>query len=188
MASSKLKASFVQPMLCLSSASLPEGKGWEYELKLDGYRAIAFKSGRRVQVRSRNDKDFTARYSNIAEAFRTLPDETVLDGEVVAFDASGRPSFNTLQNYGSSKAPIYFYAFDVPMLAGRDLCSLPLEERRELLRTKVLSKLDDPIRYSPTLDAPLDSCPSVVKRASTSGCGVPRANNFGCRVVIDRGG
>ena len=139
------------------------------ELKLDGYRAIVIKTGGRVRVRSRNDKDFTGRYPVIAEALRNLLDETVIDGEVVAFDASGRPSFNTLQNYGSSKAPIYFYAFDLLMLAGRNLTSLPLEERRELLAKKVLSKLADPIRYSPSLDAPLPELIRSVREQKLEG-------------------
>jgi ATP-dependent DNA ligase len=51
-ARSKITASFVEPMLCLSTSSLPEGEGWSYELKLDGYRAIAIKKGRTVQLRS----------------------------------------------------------------------------------------------------------------------------------------
>jgi len=62
-----------------------------------------------VQLRSRNDNDFTQRYPAIAKALAALPDETVIDGEVVALDESGRPSFNILQNYGSSKAPILYY-------------------------------------------------------------------------------
>src|SRR5689334_13777211 len=135
-----MKASFIEPMLCLSSSSLPAGPEWQYELKLDGYRALAIKTGGRLRLRSRNDKDFSARYPVIAEALSRLPDDTIIDGELVAFDDAGRPSFNRLQNYGSSSIPIYFYAFDLPMLAGRDLMSTPLDERRELLRAKVLSK------------------------------------------------
>jgi ATP-dependent DNA ligase len=98
--SSKVKASFIEPMLYLSSSSLPEGPGWEYELKLDGYRAVAIKSGDRVRLLSWNNKDFTARYPVIAEAFRRMPNETIIDGEIVAFDESGRSSLDTLQNYG----------------------------------------------------------------------------------------
>jgi DNA ligase D-like protein (predicted ligase) len=151
-----VKASFIEPMLCLSSSSLPTGPEWGYEFKLDGYRALAFKTGGRVWLRSRNDKDFANRYPVIAETLRRIPDDTIIDGEIVAFDEDGRPSFNTLQNFGSSTMPIYYYAFDLPMLAGRDLKSLPLTERRELLQTDVLSHFVDPIRFSQTLDSTLD--------------------------------
>jgi ATP-dependent DNA ligase len=77
-------------MLLLSSQRLPEGRDWLYELKLDGYRALALKARGKVQLRSRNDNDFTARYPHIAEALKPLPNETVIDGEVVALDPSGR--------------------------------------------------------------------------------------------------
>src|SRR3989440_12844383 len=140
-------------MLLLATNSVPEGPDWEYELKLDGYRAIAFKSNGRVHLRSRNNKDLAVRYRAIASALQKLPDETVIDGEVVAFDDSGRPSFNTLQNFGSSTVPIFYYAFDLLILRGQDLRFEALETRRELLKTKVLSKLHELIRYSPDLDA-----------------------------------
>jgi bifunctional non-homologous end joining protein LigD len=68
MSSKVVKASFIEPMLLLRTNALPEGKNWLYELKLDGYRAIAIKSGGRVQLRSRNDNDFGKRYSAIIEA------------------------------------------------------------------------------------------------------------------------
>ena len=73
---------------------------------LDGYRAIAFKCGGKVHLRSRNGKDFNSRYSAIVKALAGLPDETVIDGEVVALDASGRPSFSALQNHASGETPI----------------------------------------------------------------------------------
>jgi bifunctional non-homologous end joining protein LigD len=73
-------------MLLLAIDSLPEGDEWEYELELDGYRAIGFKSNGKVHMRSRNNKDFALRYPAIAKALQKLPDETVIDGEVVALD------------------------------------------------------------------------------------------------------
>jgi ATP-dependent DNA ligase len=89
-------------------------------------------------------------------ALRDLPDETLIDGEVVAFDDSGHPSFNVLQNFGSSNVPIFYYVFDLLIFVGTDIRSEPLEARRELLRTDVLPKLSEPIRYSPELDGSLD--------------------------------
>ena len=129
----KTKATFIEPMLLLRTERLPQGPDWFYEIKLDGYRALAIKSGGKVQLRSRNDNDFTERYSLIAIALRAMPDETVLDGEVTALDEEGRPSFNLLQNYGSSKAPLVFFVFDVLMLEGRNVMAEPLMSRRALL-------------------------------------------------------
>jgi ATP-dependent DNA ligase len=100
-------------MLLLPAPTLPEGANWAYELKLDGYRALAIKLEGKVHLRSRNNKDFNARYPSVAKALTSLPNETVIDGEVVALDESGRPSFNLLQNHGSSGAPIVYYVFDV---------------------------------------------------------------------------
>ena len=60
-----VRASFIEPMLLLATTSLPEAAGWAYELKLDGYRAVAFKTGGRVQLRSRNNKDFNRKYPSI---------------------------------------------------------------------------------------------------------------------------
>jgi len=141
-----MAARFIEPMLLLPKQSLCDDVGsWLYEIKLDGYRAIAFKSGGKVHLRSRNDNDFSTRYPTITKALASLPDETVIDGEVVALDEDGRPSFNILQNFASSNVPIIFYVFDLMILSGRDLMKEPLTERRALLEKKVLPKLTEPI-------------------------------------------
>jgi len=142
-------------MLLLRSDSLPSGRQWLYELKLDGYRAIAFKRNGVVYLRSRNDNDFNARYPDVVKALARLPDNTVIDGEIVAFDPEGRPSFNALQNYGSSPAPVLYFVFDVMVLAGQDLRRQPLDIRRDWLEKKILPKLPEPVRYSAPLDADL---------------------------------
>jgi|SRR5579875_1565968 len=163
------KARFIEPMLALAAQQLPEGPQWGYELKLDGYRAIAIKSAGRIQLRSRRNNDFSGRYPAIAQGLSGLPAETVLDGEVVALDEEGRPSFNTLQNFGSLKLPVFYYAFDVPILGGKDLRSEPLETRRALLVSKALSKLKDPIRYSPELEASLTDLVKSVREQKLEG-------------------
>jgi bifunctional non-homologous end joining protein LigD len=141
-------------MLLLRTDELPEGPDWLTELKLDGYRALAVKSGGEVHLLSRNDNDFSGRYPGIVKAMMPMPDETVIDGEIVALDAAGRPSFNTLQNYGSSGAPLHFFIFDLLVLKGRDIMGEPLTRRRELIEKHVLPRLGEPIRYSPVLGQP----------------------------------
>src|SRR5215831_4659092 len=122
----KTKGSFISPMLLTRTEKLPEGENWLYELKLDGYRSIAFKTGSKVYLRSRNNKDFNATYPGIVKALDHMPDETTIDGEVVALDESGRPSFSALQNYGSGNIPIVYYVFDVMVLEGVDVTREPL--------------------------------------------------------------
>jgi DNA ligase D-like protein (predicted ligase) len=161
----KNKASFIPPMLLVRTEKLPEGKDWLYELKLDGYRSIAFKTGGKVYLRSRNNKDFNASYPHIVKALANMPDETVIDGEVVALDQAGRPSFSALQNYGSSNnLIIIYYVFDVMVLERVDVMREPLSRRRELLEQKVLPNLIEPIKYSAELDSdPSDLIQSVKK-------------------------
>ncbi len=156
-------------MLLLRTDKLPEGANWLYQIKCDGYRSIAFKTGGRVYFRSRNDKDFASRYPAIVQALQFLPDETVIDGEVVALDEEGRPSFNLLQNYGSSGGPLVFFVFDVLILAGRDVRKEPLSARRNLLEEKILPKLEEPIRYLRELEASLPDLIKAVKAQSLEG-------------------
>src|SRR5271156_1983894 len=109
------RAQFVDPMLCRAVKELPTGPEWAYEVKLDGYRALGLKTEGHVRLFSRNGKDFSARFPSVTRALDALPDETLIDGEVVAADENGRPSFSSLQNF--DRAPV-FYAFDLAMLAG----------------------------------------------------------------------
>jgi DNA ligase D-like protein (predicted ligase) len=114
---------------------LPEGPAWLYELKFDGYRALLLKNGPSVQLRSRNDKDLGPMYPGILAAARRLRAErTILDGEVVALDPEGRPSFQALQHRSAyPHHTVFFYAFDVLHVEGRDLISTPLADRRARL-------------------------------------------------------
>jgi DNA ligase D-like protein (predicted ligase) len=174
----KQKAAFVKPMLLLPTKELPESPEWTYELKLDGFRAIAIKTDRRVQLRSKNNKDFNNRYSGIVKALAPLPDDTVIDGEIVALDASGRPSFNGLQNYRSTAAPIFYFVFDLPMLSGQQIMSEPLSKRRELLRQYVLPRLADPVKECPELSASLSDVIESVRRQRLEGVVAKRLNSL----------
>jgi len=162
------KARFIQPMLLLRTEKLPEGNDWIRELKFDGYRAIAFKTDGKLYLRSRNDNDFTERYPSIAKALAPIPDETVVDGEVVAFDESGKPSFNALQN-NAAESPLEFIVFDLLVLEGQDLRKEPLSRRRKLLEERVLAKFSPPIRYSPMLEASLTDLIHAVKEQGFEG-------------------
>lgn len=150
-----MKATFIEPMLLLPTDRLPDNRAqYEYGLKLDGYRAIAFKTAGRISLRSRNDKDFTNRYPNVVKGLRGLADDTVIDGEIVALDEAGKPSFTLLANSGS-KGPIFYYVFDVMVLGGRNVMREPFAVRRDLLEQEVLPRLAEPVRYASPLDAPL---------------------------------
>jgi ATP-dependent DNA ligase len=162
-------AKFIEPMLLLRTEKLPESADFQYELKFDGYRSLAIKSVGKIQLRSRNDNDFNARYPGIVKALAPLPDDTVIDGEIVALDPEGKPSFNLLQNHGSSGAPLHFFIFDLLVLKGRDVMGKSLTERRELLEMHIFPKMEEPIRYSPVLEAGLKDLIQSVKAQGLEG-------------------
>jgi bifunctional non-homologous end joining protein LigD len=159
----KAKAKFIEPMRAALAAELPEGPAWQYEVKFDGYRALAVKSRGEVELLSRNNLKLNGRFPKVAKALESLEDGTILDGEIVAIDAQGRPVFNALQNYKRTSQPIFYYVFDVLELGGRSLLELPLRERRARLEKL---KLAEPVRLSHTLDA---SAAEVVRAAREQG-------------------
>lgn len=156
-------------MLLLRSATLLEDDGWIREIKLDGYRAIALKNAGKIHLRSRNDNDMAARYPAIEKALSKLPDDTIVDGELVALDEDDRPSFNLLQNYGNSSGPLLFFIFDLLVLSGRDLKDEALETRRGMLEKRVMPKLTDPVRLSPALEGSMKELIASVKENGLEG-------------------
>jgi bifunctional non-homologous end joining protein LigD len=104
---------FIEPMQCKPVTALPAGEKWTFEIKFDGYRCIAVKRGREVTLFSRDQKVLSKRFPKIVEALASLEGDFVLDGELVAFDSQGKPSFHILQGILSQAAPIYCYAFDL---------------------------------------------------------------------------
>ena len=138
-------------MECLAVSKLPEGSQWVYEIKLDGYRALGINSDGTIRLLSRRNNSFNRQYPLIVEALAELPEDTVVDGEVVALDASGFPNFNLLKNYRTEASRIHFFVFDLLVYQGRDLTRLPLIERQEIMRSTadgVITRIDIERKYS----------------------------------------
>jgi DNA ligase D-like protein (predicted ligase) len=166
----RVTARFIEPMLLLKTDALPDDRAsWSYQLKLDGYRAIVVKTRGAVSIRSRNNHDFTARYRSVLPGLAGLPNDTVIDGELVAFGDDGRPSFGALQNAGAADTPIAYFVFDVMVLAGRDVMQEPLEARRALLERRIVPTLVDPVRYIGEFDADLRDLVASVKAQGFEG-------------------
>lgn len=145
-------------MMATRAAVLPRGDEWSYEVKWDGYRAEAVKNGAALMVASRNLRDITRQFPGVAQAAaRVDAKSAVLDGEIVALDADGRPSFQALHHMSFEGLSVVYYAFDLVHLNGRDLTRLPLDERRALLRDLVDGSgvlLSEPLPGSPDAIAP----------------------------------
>jgi len=169
---------FVEPMQCLSVAKLPEGPDWQYEIKLDGYRALGIKSGGCARLISRNGNDFSARFPSIVRALAKLPGDTAVDGEIVAIGADGGPSFYALQNYHRSSNLLQFYLFDLLHLAGRSVCQLPLDARRDLLCTKLMPLMPNEIRLSESLKAAPAQLVAVAREQGLEGIIAKRRNSL----------
>ena len=140
------------PMLATPEERVPSGEGWLFEVKWDGYRALAYLRGGEATLVSRNGNDLTERFRGIANAIsRSMktPD-AVLDGEVCALDEDGRPSFSAMQQ-GKAGTPIVYEVFDVLEVEGEPLVDLPLRERRERL-TKLLDRRNAIVRMSETFE------------------------------------
>ncbi|HEY3196903.1 MAG TPA: non-homologous end-joining DNA ligase [Nitrospirales bacterium] len=148
----KAEIGFVDPMQCAPAADLPKGSAWEYEIKLDGYRALALKTAMGVDLLSRRNNSLNKRFPDIAKALAALPNDTIIDGEVVALDQDGKGSFSLLQNDPSHAKRIVFYAFDCLAYQDRSLIAVPLEQRRAVLQA-ALKGIKDPVGFSETLDA-----------------------------------
>ncbi|MEX0611611.1 MAG: non-homologous end-joining DNA ligase, partial [Pirellulales bacterium] len=143
-----------QPQLATLASQVPQGDDWLHELKLDGYRFLAFFDKGNVRLVTRRGNDWTARFRSVADALEELPIETaILDGEVVSIDDQGLSNFQQLQNLmkrGNVESLVY-YVFDVPYLQGYDLTQAPLIQRKQVLARLLLSANPDnegTIRYS----------------------------------------
>jgi bifunctional non-homologous end joining protein LigD len=140
------------PMLATSAEELPTGRGWLYEVKWDGYRAITRVAGGDATLMSRRRNDLTGRFPGVARAIEAAvrtPD-CVLDGEVCALDERGRSSFSAMQQ-GKPETPIVYFVYDVLEADGEPLLDLPLVERRKRLES-LLDGRSKTVRVSETFE------------------------------------
>jgi len=139
---SKKLSSFIEPMKAqLSDLPAFDNEGWIFEIKWDGYRAIA-EVGKSPKLYSRNGLTFDRAYPKVFEALSRIKKDAVLDGEIVVFDEKGRPNFQKLQNYKSNDSyVIQYYVFDCIRAEGKDLTDLEVLERKKILK-KILPKSD----------------------------------------------
>jgi bifunctional non-homologous end joining protein LigD len=142
----RLPGSEYEPMLATLESEVPSGRGWLFEVKWDGYRAIARIAGGEATLTSRRGNDLTGRFPSVA---RELPravrsPDCVLDGEVCALDEEGRSSFSVMQQ---GSGPLVYYAFDVLEVDGEPLLDLSLRERRKRLEA-LLDRRNRTVRLS----------------------------------------
>ena len=137
----------LQPMLATLVNEPFDNEQWLFEIKWDGYRALAYLNDGLVEMISRNNKSFTEKYYPIAEGLIALGLNAVFDGEIVAIDEKGLANFQALQNWQNTPVKLQFFVFDIIWLEGYDVTALPLIERKNLLQ-KILSDNDEIVRYS----------------------------------------
>jgi bifunctional non-homologous end joining protein LigD len=176
----KAKIHFIEPMYARVVQSLPEDDEWLFEVKFDGYRCLAGRDSSRVTLWSRRGNVFTDQFPHIAQACERLPQGTLIDGEIVALDQSGRISFNLLQHHRSKAQALLFYAFDVLIYRGRSLLRTLLEERRAVL-SEILKPGDStatPIALSENIEAEPADLVHVVREFGFEGILAKRKDSY----------
>lgn len=146
---------FRKPQLASLVDDVPTGNGWMHEIKFDGYRAIIAAKGAQVRVYTRSGKDWTDKFAPLVEVLAALDlPASLIDGEIVAYDAQGNPDFSSLQQVlkrgqgsQSRSDQLAFYAFDLLELAGEDLTKLPNIERKERLNA-LLAVAEPPVHVA----------------------------------------
>lgn len=154
-------------MECLPVNRLPDGPEWVYELKLDGYRGQAIHDNHGVHLLSRNGKDFSKKFPAVFAALKhALPVGTALDGELIAFDENGQPSFSAMQD-ASTETDVVLFAFDVLFHAGKDVRGLPLSDRLALLESAFVHSAR--LQLAAHFPGPVDQFVSAVRKMGGEG-------------------
>lgn len=149
---SRKLSSFIVPMMAqLTDRPAFDSPDWLFEVKWDGYRAIAEINEKENRLYSRNGLTYNKAYPKVFEALKSIPINAIIDGEIVVLDEKGRPNFQKLQNYtNADKHVIQYYVFDCLEIDGKSITQLPLVNRKELLRE--LLPESDIIKYCDHVD------------------------------------
>jgi bifunctional non-homologous end joining protein LigD len=169
---------FFEPMKARLTLA-PPGGDWRYEIKFDGFRALAFRDRDGVRLLSRNDKDLSGKFPAVSASVEKLKTrDTVLDGEIVAMDPKGRSSFQLLQAYelGQERPPLLYNVFDLPFEEGRDLRGLPLAERQARL-ARLLRRPPGILRLSAVLEGEADALLAQARELGLEGLIGKRADS-----------
>ncbi|WP_413580582.1 DNA ligase D [Bdellovibrio sp. HCB288] len=169
--SKRKKLPFIAPELALLVDTPPTGSEWLHELKFDGYRMQAHVNGQQVQLYTRSGQNWSTKFPEIVAALKDLDlDGAVIDGEMVVLDKDGRSDFQLLQNAIKSENSrnMYYYAFDLLAIDGKDLRSLELGQRRDEMQ-KYIKKSVSRIRFSSEFDGSGKSLLALAKRHGLEG-------------------
>lgn len=148
------KIAHVEPMLATLIEKPFNHPDWLYEVKWDGFRVISHLSKLDITLRSRKGENYTKKYLPVVEALQQLNINAILDGELIAIDASGKPNFDEVQRWNGS-LPLQYYLFDIIALNGKSLIDKPLTARKDLLR-KIVPKDHDILKFSDSFDDGID--------------------------------
>ena len=167
----------IKPMLAELSNTVFSDDDWIFEIKWDGYRAIAEIKDREVNLHSRNNISFNEKYFSVVESLRRFDMNVIFDGEVAVIDDFGKSSFQLLQNFRKSgRGKLTYYIFDILYLNGHDLTRLPLIKRKEILK-KVLPEDLNNIRYSDHIYSEGENFYKVAEERGLEGILAKRANS-----------
>lgn len=167
----------VTPMLATLVSEPPGGEGWHYEIKWDGYRAVAFMNKKKIELKSRNNKSFNEKFYPVYEALKQWKVNAIVDGEVVVIKANGMSDFGALQNWRSeADGELRYYVFDLFWLDGYDVTDLTLVERRALLG-KICPKDESMILLSKEFEANGNDFLAAAKKMGLEGIMAKRGNS-----------
>lgn len=158
----------IAPMLATLVDAPVDAKGWTYEIKWDGYRAVAYINNGKVDLKSRNNKSFNEKFYPVFDALKNWPVKAVIDGEVIVADKKGISNFGALQNWRSEADGILqFYVFDLLWYEGKSVMELPLSERRRLLQA--ILPVSDIIKLSEAFETTATSFFASAKKMGLEG-------------------